>query len=96
MQQELARQIGIEIGEDDGVIVFDPSGHKKCGNDSVGVQRQWLGRLGKVDNGQVGIYMGYASRKEHGLVDMRLYLPKDWVKDKTRRNKCGVPKQIRH
>jgi SRSO17 transposase len=96
LQQELARQIGIEIGEDDGVIVFDPSGHKKCGRDSVGVQRQWLGRLGKVDNGQVGIYMGYASRKEHALVDERLYLSKQWVKDKTRRKKCGVPKHIRY
>jgi SRSO17 transposase len=96
LQEELAKQVGNELGEDDGVIVFDPSGHKKCGNDSVGVQRQWLGRLGKVDNSQVGIYMGYASRKEHALVDMRLYLPKQWAKDKTRRNKCGVPKQIRH
>jgi len=95
LQQELARQIGIEIGEDDGVIVFDPSGHKKCGNDSVGVQRQWLGRLGKVDNGQVGIYLGYASRKEHALVDVRLYLSKEWTKDKARRKKCGVPKAIR-
>jgi len=74
--EELARQIGSQIGEDDGVIVFDPSGHKKCGNDSVGVQRQWLGRLGKIDNGQVGVYMGYASDKEHALVDTRLYLPK--------------------
>ena len=74
--EELARQVGAELGENDGVIVFDPSAHKKCGNDSVGVQRQWLGRLGKVDNGQVAIYMGYASRKEHGLVDTRLYLPK--------------------
>ena len=72
LQQELAKQISVEIGEDDGVIVFDPSGHKKCGNNSVGVQRQWLGRLGKVDNGQVGVYMGCASRKEHALVDERL------------------------
>jgi len=94
--EELARQIAAELGEDDGVIAFDPSGHKKCGNDSVGVQRQWLGRLGKVDNGQVAIYMGYASRKEHGLVDTRLYLPKQWAKDKARRKKCGVPKQIRY
>jgi len=62
--EELAQQAGAELGEDDGVIVFDPSAHKKCGNDSVGVKRQWLGRLGKIDNGQVGIYMGYASRKE--------------------------------
>jgi len=96
LQQELVRQVGIEIGEDDGVIVFDPSGHKKCGRDSVGVQRQWLGRLGKVDNGQVGIYMGYACRKEHALVDERLYLSKEWIKDKTRRKKCGVPKHIRY
>jgi len=96
LQQELARQIGNEIGEDDGVIVFDPSAHKKYGNDSVGVQRQWLGRLGKVDNGQVGIYMGYASRKEHTLVDMRLYLPKQWAKDKARRKKCGIPKKIHY
>jgi SRSO17 transposase len=95
LQQELAMQVGNELGEDDGVIVFDPSGYKKCGNDSVGVQRQWLGRLGKVDNGQVGVYMGYASHKEHALVDMRLYLPKEWAKDKKRRNKCGVPKHIR-
>ena len=96
LQQKLARQIGTEIGEDDGVIVFDPSGHKKCGRDSVGVQRQWLGRLGKVDNGQVGVYMGYASRKEHALADERLYIPKDWIKDKVRRKKCGIPKHIRY
>jgi len=94
--EELARQIGSQIGEDDGVIVFDPSGHKKCGNDSVGVQRQWLGRFGKIDNGQVGVYMGYASRKEHALADTRLYLPKQWAKDKKRRKKCGVPKHIRY
>jgi len=60
------------------------------------VQRQWLGRLGKVDNGQVGIYMGYASRKDHALVDTRLYLPKQRAKDKARRKKCGVPKEIRY
>jgi len=94
--QELARQVGSQLAEDDAVIVFDPSGHKKCGNDSVGVQRQWLGRFGKVDNGQVGVYMGYVSRKEHALVDTRLYLPKQWVKDKVNRKKCGVPKDIRY
>jgi SRSO17 transposase len=94
--EELAHQVGNQIGEDDGVIVFDPSAHKKCGNDSVGVQRQWLGRLGKIDNGQVGIYMGYASRQEHALVDVRLYLPKGWAQDKKRRKKCGVPKEIRY
>jgi SRSO17 transposase len=94
--EELARQVGSQLAEQDAVIVFDPSGHKKCGHDSVGVQRQWLGRLGKVDNCQVGIYMGYASGKEHALVDTRLYMPKQWAKDKARRKKCGVPKDIRY
>ena len=92
---ELAKQVGTNIGEEDAVIVFDPSGFKKCGNDSVGVQRQWLGRLGKIDNGQVGVYMGYASRIEHALVDVRLYLPEDWAKDNDRRKKCGIPKTVR-
>jgi SRSO17 transposase len=96
LQQELVRQVGLEIGQPEGVIVFDPSGHKKCGRDSVGVQRQWLGRLGKVDNGQVGVYMGYASAKEHALVDQRLFLPQAWAQDKARRSKCGVPKEIRY
>jgi SRSO17 transposase len=92
---ELARQVGTDIGAANGVIVFDPSGFPKKGNASVGVQRQWCGRLGKVENCQVGVYMGYVSRVEHALVDMRLYLPKEWATDKKRRKKCGVPKEIR-
>jgi len=92
---ELARQVGHELGEPDGVIVFDPSAFPKKGNASVGVARQWCGRLGKVDNCQVGVYMGYASRKDHALVDVRLYLPRCWTKDSKRRKKCGVPKGVR-
>jgi len=95
LMMELAGQVGTEIGQADGVIVFDPSGFQKKGKDSVGVARQWLGRLGKVDNGQVGVYMGYASRQDHALVDMRLYLPREWANDKARREACGVPKEIR-
>ncbi|MBI3466585.1 MAG: IS701 family transposase, partial [Planctomycetes bacterium] len=92
---ELTRQVGVELGEADAVLVFDPSGHPKKGTESVGVQRQWCGRLGKVDNCQVGVYMAYVSRQEHALVDLRLYLPQTWAKDKKRRKKCGVPKEIR-
>jgi hypothetical protein len=87
--RELADQVGREIGTPDGVIVFDPSGFPKKGDASVGVQRQWLGRLGKVDNGQVGVFMAYASHREHALVDVRLYLPKPWAKDRVRRKRCG-------
>jgi SRSO17 transposase len=92
---ELARQVGAEIGEADGVIVFDPSAFPKKGTASVGVQRQWCGRLGKIDNCQVGVYMGYVSRIEHALVDLRLYLPKEWANKKRRRKKAGVPEEIR-
>jgi SRSO17 transposase len=92
---ELALQVATELGEADGVLVFDPSAHPKKGAESVGVQRQWCGRLGKVDNCQVGVYLGYVSRREHALVDVRLYLPESWAKDKKRRRKAGVPKEVR-
>jgi SRSO17 transposase len=94
--EELTRQVGRELGEADGVIVFDPSGFAKKGQHSVGVARQWLGRLGKVDNGQVGVYMGYVSRAGHALTDVRLFLPKEWCRDRKRRKRCGVPKGTRY
>jgi SRSO17 transposase len=92
---ELARQVGTELGHDDAVLVFDPSAFPKQGKESVGVQRQWCNRLGKIDNCQVGIYLGYVSRSEHALVDVRLYLPKEWAKRKRRRQKAGVPANVR-
>lgn len=93
--EELARQVGQQLGESDGVIMFDPSAFPKKGSHSVGVARQWCGRLGKVDNCQVGVFMGYASRTEQALVDMRLYLPEEWTKDRKRRKECGIPKEVR-
>ncbi len=92
---ELARQVGTELGQPDAVLVFDPSAFPKKGTESVGVQRQWCGRLGKLENCQVGIYLGYVSRCEHALVDVRLYLPKEWANRKRRRHKAGVPDSIR-
>jgi SRSO17 transposase len=94
LEKELVSRVGNCLGQNDSIIVFDPSGHKKCGNDSVGVQRQWLGRLGKVENCQVGLYMGYVARSDHALVASRLYLPKEWARDRKHRKKCGVPKEI--
>lgn len=91
----LAEHVATDLGEPDAVIVFDPSSFPKKGTKSVGVARQWCGRLGKVENCQVAVYMGYVSRKDHALVNMRLYLPEDWAKSKTRRKEAGVPKTIR-
>ncbi len=90
---ELARQVGAELGEADGVLVFDPSAFPKKGTESVGVQRQWCGRLGKLENCQVGIYLAYVSRRDHALADVRLYLPKEWGTRK--RRKAGVPRAVR-
>lgn len=91
--EELARQVAAELGEPDGVLVFDPSAFPKKGTASVGVARQWCGRLGKVDNCQVGIYLAYVSRREHALVDVRLYLPKGWTRKRLKQ--AGVPREVR-
>jgi SRSO17 transposase len=91
---ELDRQVAATIGHADAVLVFDPSAFPKKGTASVGVQRQWCGRLGKVENCQVGIFLGYVTDAEHALVDFRLYLPKEWARDKKRRTKAGVPEDL--
>ena len=93
---ELTRQVACDLGRPDAVLVFDPSAFPKKGNASVGVQRQWCGRLGKVENCQIGIYLGYVTDDEHALVDFRLYLPDEWAKDKARRKRCGVPKEVKY
>ncbi len=87
LMMELARQVGERVGEADGVIVFDPSAFPKQGKQSVGVARQWCGRLGKVDNRQVAVYMAYVSRIDHALVNTRLYLPKEWTGDRRRESR---------
>ena len=93
----LVSQVDQEIGRVNAVLVFDPSAFPKKGTASVGVARQWCGRLGKVENCQVGIYLGYVSSSEHTLVDFRLYLSKEWTPDRKRCLRAGVPKeQIRY
>ncbi|MCI0456410.1 MAG: transposase, partial [Gemmataceae bacterium] len=92
---ERARQVGSDLGQADAVLVFDPSAFPKHGVKSVGVARQWCGRLGKVDNGQVGVYLGYGARAGHALVDCRLSLPRAWTQDRKRMTEAGVPKGVR-
>src|SRR5262245_9977807 len=92
---ERARQVAAALGEPDGVLVFDPSAFPKQGEASVGVQRQWCGRLGQVGNGQVAVHLAYATRLGHALVDGRLYLPKEWATDPGRPALAGVPKATR-
>lgn len=92
---ELTRSVARELGSPEGVLVFDPSAFAKKGNASVGVQRQWCGRLGKVENCQVGVYLGYVGPTDHALVDVRLYLPREWTSDRARCKRAGVPRDVR-
>jgi SRSO17 transposase len=90
--QLLVPQVVAEIGEDDGILVFDPSGFEKEGKKSAGVARQWLGRFGKVDNGQVGTFMAYVTRREHALVNVKLFIPQEWNDDPARCERAHIPK----
>jgi SRSO17 transposase len=92
---EMRRHVAQELGEPNGVLVLDPSAFPKKGTESCGVQRQWCGRLGKIDNCQVGVFLAYASSKGHAPLDRRLYLLKSWAQDAGRRRKCHVPEEVR-
>lgn len=74
-----------------GVGVIDESGFIKKGEASAGVARQYCGRLGKVENCQVGVFLGYVSPKGHAFLDRRLYLPKAWCEDKARLLAAKIP-----
>jgi SRSO17 transposase len=91
---ELRRHVAFEVGAADGVLILDGSGFPKSGTASCGVERQWCGRLGKIDNCQVGVFLGYASRRGQALVDRRLYLPHSWAEDRDRRAQGQVPEGV--
>src|SRR5215468_4248577 len=88
--------VAAEMGEPDGVLLFDETGFVKKGQDSVGVARQYCGTLGKVENCQVGVFAGYASRQGYALVDKRLFLPEVWWTEAyaARRTRCNVPTEL--
>jgi SRSO17 transposase len=93
--EELDRRIGRElnelIGGDDSTLVIDESGFAKKGVKSAGVARQWNGRVGKVDNCQVGVFAALSNGQHVGLVSKRLYLPKEWTRDRKRCEGAKIP-----
>jgi SRSO17 transposase len=82
------------LGDTGGVLVVDETGFLKKGTHSVGVSRQYSGTAGRVENCQVGVFLGYASRYGHTLIDRRLYLPKAWTDDRERCRKASVPDEV--
>jgi len=88
--------IGESLGEADGIALIDESSTIKQGVDSVGVARQYCGSVGKIANGQVGVYLGYASRKGYSLVEGQLFMPAEWF-DETHTERwqaCGAPEDL--
>jgi len=82
------------LGDPGAVLVLDETGFVKKGTKSVGVQRQYSGTAGRIENCQIGVFLAYASTKGHALIDRALYLPESWAKDTARRGKAGVPEEV--
>lgn len=86
-----------DMGDPEGVLIFDESGFRKKGKDSAGVGRQYCGNIGKVDNCQVGVFAAYASDRGYALIGKRLFMPENWFDEEHRKKywkKCKVPSEL--
>jgi SRSO17 transposase len=92
---ELRRHVAETCADPDAVLVLDPSAFPKSGTDSCGVARQWCGRLGKVENCQVGVFLTYVTARGYAPLDRQLYLPQEWAEDPQRREATHVPEEVR-
>ncbi|MFJ9382122.1 IS701 family transposase, partial [Streptomyces sp. NPDC101455] len=97
LMRDLVRDYAMErFADPRGVLIADPTGFAKKGTKSAGVQRQYSGTLGRVDNCQIGTFLAYANRRgDRVLIDRELYLPKDsWAVDLERRREAGIPDEV--
>jgi len=91
---ELREHVAEVFGNPDGLLILDGSAFPKKGKESCGVERQWCGRLGKVENCQMGVFLIYSTDEAWAPLDRQLYLPKDWACDAERRRKTHVPSGV--
>jgi SRSO17 transposase len=91
VRDELRHYIVQHLGDVEAVLVLDETGFLKKGRYSAGVARQYSGTAGKVDNCQIGVFVGYASPLGQTLLDRELYLPQEWSNDRERRRQAGIP-----
>lgn len=94
VRDDLMGYVAEHLGEADGVLVVDETGFLKKGAKSCGVARQYTGTAGRIENAQVGVFLGYATAKGRALLDRALYLPKEWAGDTERRKGAGVPGEV--
>jgi SRSO17 transposase len=95
VRDELRHYLVQHLGSLDAVLVIDETGFPKKGRHSAGVARQYSGTLGKIDNCQVGVFLGYASPLGHTLLDRELYVPQEWMNARDRCRQAGIP-EARH
>lgn len=91
LRDKLQSYVCQHLGSDDGVAILDETGFLKKGQRSAGVQRQYSGTAGRIENCQVGVFLAYAGSKGRTFLDRALYLPKSWINDQELRNSAGVP-----
>ncbi len=94
VRDDLREYVVEQLGDLDAVLVVDETGDVKKGTDTVGVQRQYTGTAGRIENSQVGVYLVYAGAGGHAFIDRALYLPKSWTGDTDRRAEAGVPAAV--
>jgi SRSO17 transposase len=82
------------LGDPAAVLVVDETGFLKKGDKSVGVQRQYSGTAGRIENSQVGVFLAYAGPDGHAFLDRELYLPQGWAEDGERRAEAGIPREV--
>ena len=94
VRDDLRTYVGEHLADPHGVLVLDETGFLKKGDKSAGVQRQYSGTAGRIENCQVGVFLGYASRYGRALIDRALYLPEGWAGDRARRAEAGIPEEV--
>src|SRR5690349_24230276 len=82
-----------QLGDPGGVLIADDTGFLKKGTRSAGVQRQYSGTAGRTENCQVGVFLAYASKYGHALIDRELYVPRSWADDPERCRAAGIPEE---
>ena len=94
VRDDLRAYVVEHLGDAGAVLVVDETGFLKKGTTSVGVQRQYSGTAGKVDNCQLGVFLAYASPRGRAFIDRELYLPRVWIQDPARCRAARVPEQV--
>jgi SRSO17 transposase len=94
VRDDLRRYVVEHLGDPAAVLVVDETGFLKKGDKSVGVQRQYSGTAGRIENCQMGVFLAYAAPGGRAFLDRELYLPQGWATDEARRAEAGVPTEI--